>query len=85
MPALASIARSKARVAPSLRLSRRGRLTTAEARYSVTMEPLTPEAWRLAAIVAVVVVLWFTEALPLAVTALLGAAACVALGVAPAK
>ena len=49
------------------------------------MEALTPEAWRLAAIVAVVVVLWFTEALPLAVTALLGAAACVLLGVAPAK
>jgi sodium-dependent dicarboxylate transporter 2/3/5 len=49
------------------------------------MEALTPEAWRLAAIVAAVVVLWFTEALPLAVTALLGAAACVLLGVAPAK
>ncbi len=46
---------------------------------------LTPEAQRLAGIVAVVVVLWFTEALPLAVTALLGAAACVVLGVAPAK
>ncbi|MFM8984530.1 MAG: SLC13 family permease [Planctomycetia bacterium] len=46
---------------------------------------LTPEAQRLAAVVAVVVVLWFTEALPLAVTALLGAAACVLLGVAPAK
>lgn len=49
------------------------------------MEGLTPEAGTLAAIVAVVVVLWFTEALPLAVTALLGAAACVLLGVAPAK
>lgn len=49
------------------------------------MEALTPEAWRLAAIVAAVVVLWFTEALPLAVTALLGAAACVLFGVAPAK
>jgi sodium-dependent dicarboxylate transporter 2/3/5 len=46
---------------------------------------LTPEAQRLAVIVAVVIVLWFTEALPLAVTALLGAAACVILGVAPAK
>jgi sodium-dependent dicarboxylate transporter 2/3/5 len=31
------------------------------------------------------VVLWVTEALPLSVTALLGAAACVVLGVAPAK
>jgi sodium-dependent dicarboxylate transporter 2/3/5 len=49
------------------------------------MDGLTPEAQRLAAIVAVVVVLWFTEALPLAVTALLGATACVVLGVAPAK
>jgi sodium-dependent dicarboxylate transporter 2/3/5 len=49
------------------------------------MDGLTPEAQRLAAIVAVVVVLWFTEALPLAVTALLGATACVILGVAPAK
>jgi sodium-dependent dicarboxylate transporter 2/3/5 len=46
---------------------------------------LSPEAQRLALIVAVVIVLWFTEALPLAVTALLGAVACVILGVAPAK
>jgi len=46
---------------------------------------LTPEAQRLAVIVAVVIALWFTEALPLAVTALLGAAACVVFGVAPAK
>ena len=43
---------------------------------------LSPEARSLAAVVAVVIVLWFTEALPLAVTALLGAAACVLLGVA---
>ena len=46
---------------------------------------LTPEAQRLAVVVAAVVVLWFTEALPLAVTALLGAVACVVWGVAPAK
>lgn len=46
---------------------------------------LTPEAQRLAVIVGVVVVLWFTEVLPLAVTALLGAVACVVCGVAPAK
>ena len=46
---------------------------------------LTPEAQRLAVIVGVVVVLWFTESLPLAVTALLGAVACVVCGVAPAK
>src|ERR671916_3247346 len=46
---------------------------------------LTPPAHRLAAVLAAVVVLWVTEALPLPVTALLGAAACVVLQVAPAK
>jgi sodium-dependent dicarboxylate transporter 2/3/5 len=46
---------------------------------------LRPEAHRLAAVMASVVVLWITEALPLPVTALLGAAACVVLRVAPAK
>ena len=46
---------------------------------------LTPEAQSLAVIVAMVVLLWVTEALPLAVTALLGAVACVLAGVAPAK
>jgi sodium-dependent dicarboxylate transporter 2/3/5 len=46
---------------------------------------LTPEAHRLAAVMGAVVVLWVTEALPLPVTALLGAAACVALEVAPAR
>jgi sodium-dependent dicarboxylate transporter 2/3/5 len=46
---------------------------------------LKPEAHRLAAVMAAVVVLWITEALPLAVTALLGAAACVVLRVAPAR
>ena len=46
---------------------------------------MNPEAQRLAVIVAVVVALWFTEALPLAVTALAGAAACVIAGVAPAE
>ena len=46
---------------------------------------LTPEAHRLAAVMSAVVVLWVTEALPLPVTALLGAAACVVLGVAPAR
>jgi len=45
---------------------------------------LAPEAASLAVIVAVVIVLWVTEALPLAVTALLGAVACVLAGVAPA-
>jgi sodium-dependent dicarboxylate transporter 2/3/5 len=46
---------------------------------------LKPEAHRLAAVMASVVVLWITEALPLPVTALVGAAACVVLRVAPAK
>ena len=47
--------------------------------------PLTPEAQSLAVILVGVVVLWVTEALPLPVTALLGAVACVVAGVAPAK
>src|SRR5919107_3245082 len=46
---------------------------------------LKPEAHRLAAVMAAVVILWITEALPLPVTALVGAAACVVLKVAPAK
>lgn len=46
---------------------------------------LKPEAHRLAAVMAAVVVLWVTEALPLPATALLGAAACVVMRVAPAK
>ena len=47
--------------------------------------PLSTEALTLAPIILVVIVLWVTEALPLAVTALLGAVACVVAGVAPAK
>lgn len=46
---------------------------------------LSPEAQALAPILILVIVLWVTEALPLAVTALLGAVACVVAGVAPAK
>ncbi|HEV7903554.1 MAG TPA: anion permease, partial [Pyrinomonadaceae bacterium] len=46
---------------------------------------LKPEAHRLAAVMAAIVVLWVTEALPLPVTALAGAALCVVLRVAPAK
>src|SRR5215213_2863872 len=49
------------------------------------MAGLSPAAHRLSAILGAVVVLWVTEALPLPVTALLGAAACVVLQVAPAK
>jgi len=47
--------------------------------------PLNPEAQSLALILAGVVVLWVTEALPLPVTALAGVVACVVAGVAPAK
>jgi sodium-dependent dicarboxylate transporter 2/3/5 len=46
---------------------------------------LSPQAQALAVIVVAVVILWITEALPLAVTALAGAAACVLAGVAPAR
>ncbi len=46
---------------------------------------LSPEAHRLAAVLGAVVVLWVSEALPLSATALLGAALCVVLGVAPAR
>lgn len=46
---------------------------------------LSSEAHRLSAIMAAVVILWVTEALPMPVTALLGATAAVLLSVAPAK
>jgi sodium-dependent dicarboxylate transporter 2/3/5 len=49
------------------------------------MPGLKPEAHRLAAVMATVIVLWLTEALPMPATALLGAAACVVLRVAPAR
>jgi sodium-dependent dicarboxylate transporter 2/3/5 len=45
---------------------------------------LTPAAQRVAAVLALMIVLWMTEALPLAVTAMLGPTLCVLLGVAPA-
>src|SRR5215213_4869197 len=51
----------------------------------VPLPGLKPEAHRLAAVMAAVVLLWITEALPLPVTALVGAAACVVLRIAPAK
>jgi solute carrier family 13 (sodium-dependent dicarboxylate transporter), member 2/3/5 len=53
--------------------------------FTLPMEGLAPEAHRLAAVLGAVVILWVTEALPLAVTALLGASLCVVLGVAPAR
>ena len=49
------------------------------------MPGVSPEAHRLAAVLGTVVTLWTTEALPLPVSALLGAALAVVLRVAPAK
>ena len=46
---------------------------------------ITPPAHRLAAILAAIIVLWITEALPLPLTALIAAASCVLLQVAPIK
>jgi sodium-dependent dicarboxylate transporter 2/3/5 len=46
---------------------------------------LSPPAHRLAAIMGAVIVLWITEALPLPVTALAAASACVLMRVAPAR
>jgi solute carrier family 13 (sodium-dependent dicarboxylate transporter), member 2/3/5 len=46
---------------------------------------LKPEAHSLAAIISAVIVLWICESLPMPVTALMGAAACVLLKVASAK
>lgn len=45
---------------------------------------MNPQAARLLAVLAATLLLWITEALPVAVTALLGPAVAVALGVAPA-
>ncbi len=50
----------------------------------IPMPELSPEAHTLAAIMAAVICLWVTEALPLAVTGLLGPTFAVLLGVAPA-
>ena len=49
-----------------------------------TVTTVTEPAHRLAAILAAVVVLWISEAIPMAMTAFLGVALAVALGVAPA-
>jgi solute carrier family 13 (sodium-dependent dicarboxylate transporter), member 2/3/5 len=47
--------------------------------------PLEPRAHRLAAVMALVIVYWITEPLPLAVTAFLGPSLAVLAGVAPAR
>lgn len=49
------------------------------------MPSLRPEAHRLAAVMAAVVVLWLTEAVAMPVAALVGASLCVVLRVAPSK
>ncbi len=53
--------------------------------YLLPMPGISPEAQKLAAILAVVLVFWLTEAVPIPITALLGAALCVFLNVAPAQ
>ena len=50
---------------------------------ALPFEQLSPEAHRLAAVMALVITLWVTEAIPLAVTALLGPSLAVVLQVAP--
>jgi sodium-dependent dicarboxylate transporter 2/3/5 len=52
---------------------------------SLRLPGLSPEAHRMAALMALVIVLWITEALPMAATALLGPTLAVVLGVAPAR
>ena len=55
--------------------------------FAIFFAPLNlkPEAHNLAAIIAVVIIFWICESLPMPVTALIGAALCVLLKVAPAK
>lgn len=51
--------------------------------WFMPVEGLEPPAHRLLAVFGLVIVLWMTEAIPLAVTALFGPALCVVVGVAP--
>lgn len=53
--------------------------------WLMPMPSLKPEAHSLAAIIAVVIILWICESLPMPVTALIGAALCILLKVADAK
>ena len=71
------------------RLRRRAGLIAAPAVFALLLllplPGLSSPAHHLAAVMATVMVLWVTEALPMPVTALLGVTACVVLRVAPAK
>lgn len=53
--------------------------------WLMPMPSLTPQAHSLAAIISAVVILWICESLPMPVTALIGAAACIVFQVADAK
>lgn len=53
--------------------------------WLVPLEGLSPEAHQLLGILALMVILWITEAIPLPVTALLGPALCVLMGIAGSK
>lgn len=53
--------------------------------WFVPVQGLTPDAHKLAAVLAACVVLWMSEAVPMAVTSLLGPTLCVLIGIAPAK
>jgi sodium-dependent dicarboxylate transporter 2/3/5 len=88
-PAAAAALFEELEVEPPGRWRQRAGFALAPAIFIVLLllpfETLKPEAHRLAAIMAAVVVLWITEALPMPVTAMIGAAACVLLRVAPAR
>lgn len=51
----------------------------------IPMPALTPEAHRLAAVLAFTLIYWICEPIPIPITALMGPSLCVLLGVAPAK
>jgi len=72
-----------------LRLRRLSGLTLAPLSFALVLFLPLPELkappHRLAAVLAGIIVLWITEALPLPLTALIGATACVLLQVAPVK
>jgi sodium-dependent dicarboxylate transporter 2/3/5 len=53
--------------------------------YFLPIQSLSPQAHTLAAILGLVLIFWVTEAVPIPVTAILGAVLSVILGVAPAK